>query len=95
MAGQGGPQTDFSGLLVADLADHDDVRVLPQKCTQRRGEREPDLGLDLNLVHPLELVLDRVFDGADIDLGLVELVQAGIERRRLAAAGGPVTSASP
>ena len=68
VAGQGGAEADLGGLLVADLADHDDVGVLPQERPQGRGERQPDLGLDLDLVHPLELVLDRVLDRADVDL---------------------------
>ena len=55
----------------------------------RRAEEKvkPNLSLDLHLVHPLELVLDRVLDRADVDLGLIELVEAGIERGRLAATG--------
>ena len=88
MARECGAETDLGRLLVANLAHHDDVGILPQESAQGRRERQPDLSLDLHLVHSLELVLDRVFDRADIDLGLVELVEARIERRRLAAAGG-------
>src|SRR6185369_7726908 len=35
-----------------------------------------------------DLVLDRVFRGQDVDLGAVDLVQAGIKRGRFAATGG-------
>ena len=74
-------------LLVADLADHDHVGVLPEEGPEGRGEGQADLRLDLDLVHPLELVLDRVLDRADVRLRLVEQVQAGVERGALAAAG--------
>ncbi len=37
----------LGGLEVADLADHDDVRVLAQDVAQRGGEGDPDLGLHL------------------------------------------------
>ena len=66
--GEGGPEADLRRLLVADLADHDHVGVLPQERPERRGEGQADLGLDLDLVHPLELVFDRVLDGADVGL---------------------------
>ena len=87
--GQGRAKADLGGFAVADLADHDDVGILPQKGPQCRGEGQPDLGLDHDLVHALEFVLDRVFDRADVDRGLVQQVEAGVERRRLAAAGRP------
>ena len=41
---------DVGGLEVADLAHHDDVRVLAQERAQRRGEREPGLVVDVHLV---------------------------------------------
>ena len=34
---------DLGRLEVADLADQDDVRVLPQEGAQRRGEGQADL----------------------------------------------------
>ena len=85
MPGQRGPQADLGGLLVADLADHDDVGVLPQERTEGDGERQADLALDLNLVHSLELVFDGIFNRADVGLRVVQQVQARIQRRALAA----------
>ncbi len=43
VAGEGGLDGDAARLEVADLTDHDDVRVLPQERLQRRRERHPDL----------------------------------------------------
>jgi hypothetical protein len=41
-----------------------------------------------NLQHPAQLVLDRILDGDDLVPAGVDLGQGGIERRRLAGAGG-------
>ena len=50
VAGERGLDRVLRRLRVADLAHHDDVRVLAQDVAQRAGEVEPDLGLHLHLV---------------------------------------------
>ena len=55
---------------------------------QRRGEGQARLGVDLHLVDAGEPVLDRVLDGDDVLLGLVEDVERGVERGGLAGARG-------
>ena len=40
----------FGGLLVADFADQEDVRILPEHGPDDACEGHPDLGLDLALV---------------------------------------------
>ena len=55
-------------LQVADFADEDDVRVVAQDAPQRVAERQPDLGVDLDLVDAVQLVLHRVFGGDDLGL---------------------------
>ena len=72
-------------LHVADLAHHDDVRVLAHDRAQRVGEGEVDLRLHLDLVDARHLVFDRVLDGDDLHVGLVEAVERGVERGGLAA----------
>ena len=67
---------DLGGLEVADLADHDDVRVLPQEAAQGRGEVEADVLVHLHLVDAREVELDRVLGGADVPGHLVQLVRA-------------------
>ena len=79
------------GLQVAQLADQDDVRVLPQRVLERRRERRR-VGADLALVDqaPLVLVeeLDRVLDGDDVrGAGAVGQVEQGRQRGGLAGAG--------
>ena len=78
---------DLRSFEIADLADHDDVGILPQDRAQQAGEIEPDLRPHLDLVDARELELDRVLHGHDIARHRVQLEQAGIERRRFAAAG--------
>ena len=74
------------GLAVAHLADHDDVRVLPQDVAERLGEVDADLGLDGDLVEGVDDDLDRVLDGDDVDLGRRHGPERRVERRGLAAA---------
>ncbi len=89
VTGQRRLHRDLRGFQVADLADHDDVGVLPHDRAQRVGERQIDLRLDLDLVDAGHLVFDRVLDGEDLDVGLVQAIERRIQRRRLAAAGRP------
>jgi hypothetical protein len=58
---------DGGGLGVADLAHHDDVGILAQDRPQAAGEGEPDPLVDLHLVDPGHLVLDRVLQGDHVD----------------------------
>ena len=89
VAGLGGGHRERDRLAVAQLADHDHVRVLAQGRAQRARER---LGVALHvaLVHDAALrrvqVLDRVLDREDV-LGalLVDQVHERRHRRRLAA----------
>ena len=56
VAGQGGAQADLGGLLVAHLADHDDVGVLPQEGPQgRRRTSGPTWALTCTWFIPLNL----------------------------------------
>ena len=68
VAGHRGVNGDFRRFLVADLADHDHVGILPQECAQRAREGEPDLRLHGDLVNAADLVLDGVLGGQDVDV---------------------------
>src|SRR5258705_176169 len=75
---------DARGLLVADLADEHDVRVLPEDRPQGAGERQLDLVVDLGLVDAGNLVLDGILDGDDVGPLRAHRRQRRAERRRLA-----------
>src|SRR5690606_32724495 len=87
VAGERRLDGDGSRFQVTDLTDHDDVRVLAQEGAQRRGEVQTDLGSDLHLVDAVQVVLDRVLGGHDVDLRGVDLGQGGVERGRLTRTG--------
>ena len=78
---------DFGRLQVADLADQDLVRVLPQDRPQALGERVADRRVDGHLHDAVDVVLDRVLGGDQLVLDRVQLVQRAVERGRLAGAG--------
>ena len=86
--GQRSLDRDLRGLVVADLADHDDVRVLAQDRAQGLGEVEVDLGVDLGLADAGQLVLDRVLDRHDVAAAGVQPAQRRVQRGGLARAGG-------
>ena len=65
--GERGLDRDVRGLEVADLAHHDDVRVLAQERAQGGGERQAEVVARRDLVDAVQLELDRVLDGADVD----------------------------
>ena len=52
------------------------------------GEGQPDLRIHVDLVDPVHLIFDRIFDGDDLLVGLIDALQRRIERGRFAAAGG-------
>ena len=71
-------------------------RISPTMMTSgswRRKLRSTDakvrsiLELTWDLRDALELILDRILDGEDVEVGRVDLGQAGVQRRRLAGAG--------
>ncbi len=72
VARQRGLDRDRARLEVADLADHDDVRVLPQKRFQRGGERHADFVLYEDLIDAEQVVLDRVLGRHDVHVDLVD-----------------------
>ncbi|MNN45353.1 hypothetical protein D3C81_1596830 [compost metagenome] len=84
VAGEGGLDGHLGGFQVADLADHDDVRVLPQQGAHAAGEGQVDVVLHLHLVEGRLDHLDRVFDGADVHLLGRQLFERGVEGGGLA-----------
>ena len=87
VAGLRGLHRDLRGLLIADLADEDDVGILPQDGAQRARERQLRLLVHLRLVDAGNLVLDRIFDRDDVGASRLDRRDRGAQRRRLAAAG--------
>src|SRR5512135_679149 len=89
VARQGRLHRHLGGLQVADLAHHDDVRVLAHERTQAFREAELDRRLHLHLVEQGLDHLDRILDGADVDVRRRELLEGRVQRSGLARAGRP------
>ena len=69
---------------VSDLADEDDVGVLAKNRSQPVCEGDSRLLICLDLVDRGKDVFDRVFDGHDVAVWLVDLGQRRIQGRGLA-----------
>ena len=69
VAGLRGFDGDLRGFQVADLAHHDDVRVLAQKRAHRLGEGQPDLRVDVYLIDPRQVDLGRILDRGSVGEG--------------------------
>ncbi|MNE59856.1 hypothetical protein D3C80_1549740 [compost metagenome] len=69
--GEAGLHGDLRGFLIADLAEHDHVRVLAQNRPQAAGEGQAGTGVDCGLANAGDGVLHRVFDGEDIAAAIV------------------------
>ena len=87
VSGQRRLHGDERGLLVADLSHHDDVRVLAQDVLQHLGETQSDGFADRVLVDVVELVFDRILDRDDVLFDAVQIIDGGVQRGGLAAAG--------
>ncbi len=88
VSGERGVDGDLGGLLIADFADHDLVRVVAQNGAQPAREGQPLLLIDRNLGDALDLVLHRIFDGDDLVFVVLDLAQRRVESGGLAGAGG-------
>ena len=87
VSGDGRLYGDAGGLLVSDLTDHDDIRVLSQDGTQCRCEGQVGFVVDLYLIDTVDICLDRIFDGDDVHVLFVQLAQCGIQGGRLTTSG--------
>src|SRR5580658_3704354 len=88
VAGERGVDGDLRGLGVADFADEDLVGVVAEDRAQAACEGEALFLVDWDLSDAADLVLDRVFDGDDLVLFGLDLVERGVERGGFTGAGG-------
>ena len=73
VAGDSGLNSDLGGLTVSNLTDHDDIGVLTQDSTEGRCECKIYLRVYVNLIDTIDVRLDRVLNGDDVDVFTVEL----------------------
>ena len=84
-----GADGDLRGLEIANFADHDDVRILPENGTQAVGKSEPDVRLDVDLAHSREAIFHGFFDGDDAPGHGVDRAEEAIEAGRFPEPVGP------
>src|SRR5712692_2610314 len=87
VARQRGLDAGAGGLLVAHLADHDDVRVGAQERSHHNREIEAGLLVDLDLTQTLLRDFNRILSRPDLGIRRVEKTEDRVERRRFARAG--------
>ena len=95
VTGECGLHGDACGLHVADLADEDGVRVLPQNRLEAGRERDASGLVDLDLVDGREGVLDRILDRHDVAFRAVDLAERPVECGGLSAARRPRANHHP
>ena len=89
VARQGGLYRDVRRLAVSYFADEHDVGVLSQHRPEDACESKALRDVHMALVHAGQFVFDGVFGRDDVDVRLVQVLEAGVERRRLARASRP------
>ena len=88
MTGDGGLDGGAGGVAVANLADHDDVRVKTEDGTETFGEGAASGGVDGDLGDAGDAVFNRILKGDNFAVGGVEGVDDGIEGGGFTGAGG-------
>ena len=89
VAGQGGLDGDSRRLLIADLADHNNVRVLTQKTSQGVGESKPRRIVDFKLVNAGDVAFDGILNRTNVDLFIVQFRQGGVQGCIFSGTGRP------
>jgi hypothetical protein len=78
--GNGGVHGGLGSFFVSDLTDQDDVWVHAKYCSEYSCEGHLSVSeyVHRGLVHKRKAILYRVFDGFDVLLGGVDLVEQGV-----------------
>src|SRR5207249_10027255 len=77
---------NVGGLEVTNLADHDDIGVLTHDMAQPRGECQTNLRIDVNLIDPVHLIFNRIFDRDDLPIGNIDALQGTVQSGAFTAA---------
>ena len=84
MAGKRRLNCDLRRLLVANFADHDLVRVVPQDGPQTAGKSEAFFFVDGNLCDAANLIFDGVFNGDELVVVALDFVDGRVQSGGLA-----------
>ena len=80
MASERGLYSNLRSFKIANLADHDHIRVLPKNGAQGFRKTHVNTRIDLRLPDTEQLIFNWVLDRQHIGGGRVELAERGIQR---------------
>src|SRR5688500_5275066 len=80
-------ERDGRRFSISNLTDEQNVGVLAEHGPQHSGERQALFLIHLDLVDAAQPILDRVFDGYDVDRLSAPEIERRVERRRLSRSG--------
>ena len=55
--------SQFGGFGIANLTNHDDIRVLAEEGAQARSKSKINIRINLGLVNAFNMILNRVLQG--------------------------------
>ena len=79
MAGQRGLDCILGRFEVTNFPDKDNIGVVTQDGAEACVERQPNLGMNLNLINAVELVFNRVFGRDDFDIVTLDFVERAVK----------------
>src|SRR5881392_1159806 len=85
VASHGRANCDVRRFNVANLTDHDHIRILSQNVTEAFGESQIDLRFHIDLRDTSNAIFDWFFDGDDAALDGINAAEKAIKRSRFAA----------
>ena len=86
---------NFRGFAIADLANHHDIRILPQQRSQHALKGEPRSDANLGLIETIQRDLNGILDAAYIHITVITTLQGAIERDRFSASRRPGNQNQP
>src|SRR6266852_8247602 len=73
------PDGNLGSFRISYLAHHDDIRILAEDGSQDPGKGKSYFGAHVGLIDSGKVILDRVFDGSDIDPRIIDVAQCCVE----------------
>ena len=58
--------------MITNLTHQHHIRILPDNGAQPPGKRQINFGIDLDLADTVDLILNRILDGNDVDIRRID-----------------------
>ena len=83
------PHGDLCRFVIPYLANHYNIRVLPQNGTKAACKGETRLDVDLHLVYARHTEFNRILHRYDVHARFVQVAENGVKSGRFSASGRP------